>query len=48
MNAAKPTTILPAAEREQQPSDLAPGEVRLLDELELVLAGGGESDANWP
>lgn len=48
MNAAKPTTIPPAAEREQQPSDLPTREVRLLDDWELVLAGGGEGEVDWP
>jgi hypothetical protein len=47
MKEANPTTA-PTDAREPLQPDAGRSEIRLLDDLELVLAGGGESDANWP
>ena len=50
MKETKPTSVLAANDREQQPRiDLGERDgIRLLDDYELVLAGGGEGDFDWP
>ena len=36
------------AQREQPAVDPKRSEIRVLDDYELVLAGGGEGDTDWP
>lgn len=36
------------AQREQPEADPKRSEIRVLDDYELVLAGGGEGEADWP
>jgi hypothetical protein len=41
-------TVEKQTDREQPESDPKRSEIRLLDDYELVLAGGGEGEADWP
>ena len=48
MKAAQAHAFEQPAQRELAPSDPARSEIRVLEDFELVLAGGGEGDFEWP
>jgi hypothetical protein len=48
MKETKAHTLQSTPDREEQPADTSRSEIRLLDDFELVLAGGGEGDVDWP
>ena len=48
MKAAQAHAFEQSAQREQAPADPVRNEIRVLEDFELVLAGGGEGDFEWP